>query len=460
MESAPQADWKSGLRTVAFALLAAAIVLGLVSGWYMPFAEEARPGEARMLVRGGDRFMQAYYLALDAGWEEDRARSLLLRRAGEFYLAAREADPDDLRTSLSAALVLCALGRRIEAASRLRPWERGQLPEPTRKAVGAAYAMVLSEHPAPEALENAHDYLFGLGPGPLLIANGYRDIGEATRAEATLAEAAAQSRPLRRTLIIAVGVNGGIVLWGVVWLLQALVRRRSRAPATDSAHGPASTLLGPREATEAFILWVFFGTVFSKALSSLPAEAEAFALASPAPSVLAALIAIAWVWLAAPRGARVGWRLTSLRSRVAAGLAGAGLSVIPVLLIYRVIQERLGRSPADDPVLQLLTLPETVWGKALIVVAVGMVAPALEETLFRGILFGGLRRRWSFWAASTVSAALFAIVHLNVAGFASYFLLGLLFAYLFERTQSLAAPWAAHAAFNMFNLVMLFALFG
>ncbi len=458
MESTPQADWKSGLRTVAFALLVAAIVLGLVGEWYVPFAEEAGPGNARMLVRGGDRFMQAYYLAVDAGWEEDRAGSLLLRRAGEFYLAAAEADPDDLRTRLSAALVLCALGRRMEAASFLRPWEKGELSEPTREAMGATYAIVLSEHPAPQALENARDYLFGLGPGPLVIANGHGNIGDPARAQETLAEASAQSRPLRRTLIIAVGANGLIVLWGVVWVLWTLVRRRSRAPATESAQGPATTLLGPREATEAFILWVFFGTVFGKALSAL--SAEAFALASPVPSVLAAVIAIAWVWFVAPRGARVGWRLTSLWSRLATGVAIAGLSVIPVLLIYGVVQERLGRSPADDPVLQLLTLPQSVWGKALIVVAVGMVGPALEETLFRGILFGGLRRRWSLWAASALSAALFAVVHLNVAGFASYFLLGLLFAYLFERTQSLVAPWAAHSAFNIFNLVMLFALFG
>jgi hypothetical protein len=86
--------------------------------------------------------------------------------------------------------------------------------------------------------------------------------------------------------------------------------------------------------------------------------------------------------------------------------------------------------------------------------------PALEETLFRGILFGGLRRRWSYWPAALVSAAIFAVVHQHLAGFVTYLLLGLIFAYLFEASRSLVTSWAAHAAFNIFNLMLLFALFG
>jgi len=52
------------------------------------------------------------------------------------------------------------------------------------------------------------------------------------------------------------------------------------------------------------------------------------------------------------------------------------------------------------------------------------------------------------------------VVHLDLAGFVAYALLGLVFAYLFERSRSLVAPWAAHAAFNVFNLVLVFLLFG
>ena len=37
---------------------------------------------------------------------------------------------------------------------------------------------------------------------------------------------------------------------------------------------------------------------------------------------------------------------------------------------------------------------------------------------------------------------------------------GVVFAYLFERSRSLFAPWAAHAAFNIFNLMLVIVLFG
>jgi hypothetical protein len=120
----------------------------------------------------------------------------------------------------------------------------------------------------------------------------------------------------------------------------------------------------------------------------------------------------------------------------------------------------MGVSAADSPVLPLLMVPDTAIAKVFLLVAIGLVVPALEETLFRGILFGGLRRRWSYWPAALVSAAIFAVVHQHVAGFVTYLLLGLIFAYLFEASRSLVTSWAAHAAFNVFNLMLLFALFG
>jgi membrane protease YdiL (CAAX protease family) len=86
--------------------------------------------------------------------------------------------------------------------------------------------------------------------------------------------------------------------------------------------------------------------------------------------------------------------------------------------------------------------------------------PVVEETLFRGVLYGALRRHWPFAPAALASGAVFAVGHLSLAGAIPYLLLGLLFAYLYERSGSLVAPWAAHGAFNAFNLAVLLALFG
>lgn len=460
MESSPQADWKSGLRTAVFAVLGAAILISIVVGPEVPFAEERFPAEASLLMRGGDNCMRAYYILVDAGLGEDLARSLFLEHAHRFYRAAMDADPGDLDARLSTMFVLRAVGRNKEAADLIAPWRRGQFSESERKALGATYAMVASQHPAPSAMATAHDYLFEMGAGPLLIATAYRDTNRDARAQETLAEAAARSEPLLRRLIIASVVNALIVLSGVVWVVWRVLRRRPRARPEGEAATSLTTSLGPREAAEALILWVFFSTAFAQVVSALSWGEEGFALALLSPSVAAAIIAIGWVWLVTGRVSALGWRLSSPGGNAVLGVAAAGLSVIPVLLLYSFLLEAKGGSPAENPLVRLLVVPDTLLARAAIVLGVGLVAPAVEEMLFRGIVFAGFRSRWPFWAAAGGSAALFALAHLSLAGFASLFLLGLLFAYLFERSRSLVAPWAAHAAFNIFNLAMLMTFFG
>jgi len=133
---------------------------------------------------------------------------------------------------------------------------------------------------------------------------------------------------------------------------------------------------------------------------------------------------------------------------------------VPTLGIYALLQDVLRMSPADDPVIPIVAAPHD-WAMRLVVVAaVGLIVPALEEMLFRGLLFGALRRVVKFWPAAAASALLFAVVHMNAAGVAAYFVLGLTFAAVFERTRSLFAAWAAHATFNLVNLAIIFAIFG
>jgi membrane protease YdiL (CAAX protease family) len=88
--------------------------------------------------------------------------------------------------------------------------------------------------------------------------------------------------------------------------------------------------------------------------------------------------------------------------------------------------------------------PSTVaWLAALAVVA----APIFEEFIFRGLIFGGLRRSLGFGAAAVASAAIFAIVH-PPASVAPVFVLGLCAAFAYERTRMLAAPMIVHAVYN------------
>ena len=76
-----------------------------------------------------------------------------------------------------------------------------------------------------------------------------------------------------------------------------------------------------------------------------------------------------------------------------------------------------------------------------------VAAPLFEEFIFRGLIFGGLRRSFGLWPAALASAALFAIVHPAIS-IAPVFVLGLCAALVYERTRSLLAPMLAHAVYN------------
>jgi membrane protease YdiL (CAAX protease family) len=460
VEHPPRQSWTSTVRTVVFALMAAAILLGIVVGERAPFTSRLEPNKAVFLARGGDNMIRAYYLVVARGMPRGQAE-VFLKWARDLYWAALEADPSDLPAMLSQAIVLRELGQASEVPPLLPPLTPGQFDEKTRRALGAVYALALSSYPSPQAVERSRDYLSRLAPGPLLTAAGYRANDKPDLAQATLRQAAKQAQPFALRFTLALAVNFLVVLSGILLLLSPLVRRRRPKPTAGPAGFPMSAAWGRREAVEALVLWVFLGIVLGSAAVSLaPMSGPPPTYLILAPSVLAAVLSVGWVWAVARFRAGFGWDFASGLRKTSIGMAVAGLAVLPVLGVHGVFQRLLNQSAADNPVLPLLVIPDTALAKAFLLVGVGLAAPALEETLFRGVLFGGLRRRWSFWPAALVSGAIFAVVHLDLAGFVAYALLGLVFAYLFERSRSLVAPWAAHAAFNVFNLVLVFLLFG
>ena len=76
-----------------------------------------------------------------------------------------------------------------------------------------------------------------------------------------------------------------------------------------------------------------------------------------------------------------------------------------------------------------------------------IAAPLFEEFIFRGLIFGGLRRSFGLWSATLASAALFAIVHPAVS-IIPVFVLGACAALVYERSRSLLAPMIVHAVYN------------
>ncbi|MFZ4115690.1 MAG: CPBP family intramembrane glutamic endopeptidase [Chthoniobacterales bacterium] len=104
-----------------------------------------------------------------------------------------------------------------------------------------------------------------------------------------------------------------------------------------------------------------------------------------------------------------------------------------------------------------LTHPAFKERLAIIIMAI-IVAPCAEEFLFRGYLYGVLRRFAGRIPAIIVTSTLFAAVHLHLPSMLGLGLLAVMLCLLYERTGSLWANICVHATFNSISIVMLLLL--
>jgi len=93
------------------------------------------------------------------------------------------------------------------------------------------------------------------------------------------------------------------------------------------------------------------------------------------------------------------------------------------------------------------------WWGAFIKVAV--IAPIVEELIFRGLIFQGFRRNYNGFVAIFMSALLFALFHLNPWQFPATFVLGLLLGWIMLRTKSILLVILGHSINNALVLLSI-----
>lgn len=84
-----------------------------------------------------------------------------------------------------------------------------------------------------------------------------------------------------------------------------------------------------------------------------------------------------------------------------------------------------------------------------------VVAPMQEEFLFRGYIYGIVRRYAGPPVGIVLNAALFAAIHQHLPSFGGLFVLAVCLTLAYEWTGSLFVPTVMHAIFNSFTVVQL-----
>ena len=167
---------------------------------------------------------------------------------------------------------------------------------------------------------------------------------------------------------------------------------------------------------------------------------------------------LCWLrYLAAPDAKQLlGWQAPGAKG--VAAVAVGYLLFIPWFFLAFVMANllfvALDVKPQPQAIAQEILQVRGIWLWVGIVTMV-IVAPLSEEILFRMFLYSGLRRLVKPEGAMVLSAAIFAVVHQNAMALLPIFVLGIFFAWLYEKSQSLWVPTLAHGLHNGLTLIYL-----
>lgn len=114
-----------------------------------------------------------------------------------------------------------------------------------------------------------------------------------------------------------------------------------------------------------------------------------------------------------------------------------------------------GIETPHQPLVEQLTALKGWEEWALVVLMAGIVAPVVEELVFRGALYRFLKGRVHPMLALAGSSLFFALMHLNLLQFVPLFLLAMLLGRAYERTGSILVPICFHACFNLNTLLVI-----
>jgi uncharacterized protein len=93
-------------------------------------------------------------------------------------------------------------------------------------------------------------------------------------------------------------------------------------------------------------------------------------------------------------------------------------------------------------------IPDTMPNSILLFAAVALVAPVLEELLFRGLLQNSLAHKLPIWAAIALSALVFGAMHMDIYAMPPLVFMGAVFGIIYHLTGSLRVTIMLHVINN------------
>ena len=141
-------------------------------------------------------------------------------------------------------------------------------------------------------------------------------------------------------------------------------------------------------------------------------------------------------------------------------LAGIALLAVPILVFSLIETFASWLIPTDPSTIPSVLSPQSIPDLIILLVIVFGANSLVEEIFFRGYLLRILKRRMPSFLAIIISSIIFGLLHTttSIVTAINAFALAIVLSVIYERKQSLYAPWMAHALYNTILATLSFIL--
>lgn len=135
------------------------------------------------------------------------------------------------------------------------------------------------------------------------------------------------------------------------------------------------------------------------------------------------------------------------------------LMFIPVLFtataIFMYLFKIAGFTPVPQEIIFIYLRTDSFYLLSIMFFLSCIVAPFAEEVIFRGIVYAGLKDRFSTRLSMILSSLIFALLHNEIFVLPSLFIFGIFLSYLFEKYQNIWLSISVHFFNNFFTTIFV-----
>lgn len=137
-------------------------------------------------------------------------------------------------------------------------------------------------------------------------------------------------------------------------------------------------------------------------------------------------------------------------------IGGYYLTILGLLVLLAIVASSLGIQPPATPDgetggTNMLKYMGNFWLAFALTV---LLAPVIEEIVFRGVLFPAIKKRYGLVSGIAISSLIFTLVHIDPINMISVLPLGIFLAIMYQRTGSIYPGMILHASWNFMVLII------